>query len=542
MNIIVDISILYTITSLSFFTIVGYGDLLHSKLLRNSTREIFYIFFWGIIFLFIIQFFLYLIFKITFLSNFLIIILGILLFFKSRNKYKNELKFFFILLACLIVVLIISKTHEDFKHHHLQTVSGIFNQKISLGKGNLNPQFIYTPTLAYVIAIFKFPKFENNFFHVVPFLTYLSFLGYIYFNLKKTKNKNLKISFLISLIFCLITFKTLKNYGFDITAFFFGAICIFEYVKSKKYYSETLLFFVFACSIKITTLFSLPFFAFIYLKDILKNYKLTFFKNRIFYSFIFILICVIFASFLDNACIIYFIKNSCLDYNQVSWAIDKNLIDEISTQTELDTKGFFSQNLIIDKNLYLKNFNWVHYWLNNSSTYKVLNFILIYFGCIILVIFFNKVTIKKNFKIYELILSLSGVIFWFLKLPTLRYGYLPIFSSFFFIHYLFINFNENRILKKKLIILISLIIIWIHNYNRISDEFNRADANYFKNFPWYYLPERIIKKRVVTGGVMFEHKDNLGAYPCWNIPWPCWEPPKDIIMSDKFFFTIYEIK
>ena len=525
---IIDINFLILASVIFFTTSVSYGNLLLNFFSRNQREiNIFYSSYWGAISIFILQVFLYIFFSINIFTNLLILAVGQLYFIKNFKSYKLDFLLFLKILFFTFIILIISKTHEDFKHRHLQTISYLFDNKLMLGKGNINPQFIYTPTLSYVITILQIPFYENKLFHIPVYIFFVSFIGYC---LKEITSKN-KNSFLFSLIiiFSIVYFKSLKKFGFDVPALFVALVAYFELSKSNTDNFREMLLYVFSISIKITTVFALPIFIYYFIKNLYLK-KIVFKKFLI--TTIFCII-VISSNFLNNGCIVYVIKKSCLNQNIVSWSINPDIVSEISSQTELDTKGYYTQNKINKVN-FLKNFNWFETWLKNNFFYKISDFLLIYTLIILIFLFLYKkdIRINKNKTFIPIFLSILCIVFWFLKIPTLRYGYLIILIFLIEISSFFVIKNTLFFKKKSFIyiMLTSIFLLNIHNLNRIGNEMKRDDANYFKSFPWYYLPERKYKKVIKGKNFYFVQVDNL-KYPCWNIPAPCLESSKT-----KFIF------
>jgi hypothetical protein len=535
---IINIFILFFASGLFFTVAVGYGFLCIKKILKVNTNNLFYIFFFGIIIIFLIQYLLYFFFKINYFTNYTIIILGIYFFFNNFKPYQKQLKIFFVALIFLIIILIIGKTHEDFKHHHLQLVNEIFNSKITLGLSNLNPQFIYIPSLVYVIAVTKLNFFENNFFHIIPYLIFVNFLCYLYFEYLSKQKKNLATAILITLLLYLIQFKFLKKHGFDVASFVFAFVAFLEILKHKKQILLPIIILIFAISIKITAVFSLPIFFYYFIKSFKEmNSFFLFFKSRFFLFLTFLLLVIVLSNFFNNGCIAYFIKNTCLDKSTIKWSIDGNQVNKISNQTELDAKGFYTQSRF-KKEKYLENFNWVPYWFSNNFKYKILDYLIVTSIVLILFKIFFKTKIKYNIKITEILVSFSCVVIWFFTIPTLRYGYVPIGIFLFYIYsglkIMIIYKVKNKI---NLIVVIFILIVNFANFVRINSEFKRKDAGYFNNFPWYHLPERKYEKKFSNINNYYYIKNDNLIYPCWNIPSPCLDN-ENIKFENIFFFKI----
>ena len=548
MTIFFNLLLQFALISVIFFSVSGFGKIIATKLLdETNIHNIFIVFFLGIILLYIIQFFLYFFLSINYYTNVLVLFFGLFLFFYKNKFSHDDLKLFFFLLFSLFLLFLISKTHEDFKHHHLQSVLDLFNTNLTFGKANLNPAFIYVPSLSYIIAATKYPFFENQTFHIIPYLIYISFLGYILKPIiNNFYNNEEKFNYLYPLLifFILIQFKYLKKFGFDIPALIFSLIFFLESLKNNNFF-KNIIFFIFAVSIKITSVFILPIVLFFFINFFIIKEKLK--KFTLIFSILLIFI-VIISNFINNGCLLYVIKETCFEQENISWVINKEKISQISKQTELDTKGYFQQNEF-NQNEYLEKFNWIKYWFFNGFIYKVSNFILLFTFSLLIIFFFFKIKFNINKKYFYLwIFSIVCVYLWFLKIPTLRYGVTPLLIFFISTLIFFYDLKKNLLkINNKIIILIftALVLNNILNIKRIYSEFNRSDANFFADFPNYYIPERKYSSEKINNLVLNLPEDNY-IYPCWNIPNQCVENKNLIIdgrqlkvISKNFYNLIY---
>ena len=87
--------------------------------------------------------------------------------------------------------------------------------------------------------------------------------------------------------------------------------------------------------------------------------------------------------------------------------------------------------------IYLKDFNWVHNWINDYFFNKVSDLILgLLFTSLFLILFFYQKKTKKVFynKNYNLLvfLILFLLIEWFINHPALRYGGYALFSIYIY--------------------------------------------------------------------------------------------------------------
>ena len=548
MTIFFNLLLQFALISAIFFSVCGLGKLISTKFLeKTNINNVFLVFFLGIILLYIIQFFLYFFLTINFYTNLIILFFGLFLFF-NKNKFSNhDLKLFFFLLVSLFLVFLISKTHEDFKHHHLQSVIDLFNTNLTFGKANLNPAFIYISSLSYVITATNYPFLENQTFHIIPYLIYVSFLGYVLKPIiNNFYNKDKKFSYLFPLLafFILLQFKYLKKFGFDIPALIFTLIFFLESIKSNNFF-KNIIFFIYAVSIKITSVFIFPIVLFFLINFFIAKEKVQ--KFVLFFSILLIFVVVI-SNFINNGCLFYLIKETCFEKENVSWVINKDKLSQISKQTELDTKGFYQQSEF-KQSEYLDKFNWFKYWFYNGFIYKISNFILLFIFTFFVILFFLKIKFNIDKKYFYLwVSSIICVSLWFFKIPILRYGVTPLLIFFISTLIFFYNINKNLLkINNKIIIIIFTAILFnnILNLKRINDEFKRPDANFFSDFPNYYLPERKYSSKKINKFILNLPEDNY-LYPCWNIPNQCIENKNLIIgnrqlkiMSKNLFNLIY---
>ena len=524
----------FGLISIIFFSVCGFGKIIATKLLdKSNIHNLFIAFFLGLILLFIIQFFLYFFLSINYYTNLLILFFGLFLFF-YKNKFNNDdLKLFFFLLFSLFLIFLISKTHEDFKHHHLQSVLDLFNTNLTFGKANINPAFIYIPSLSYIIAATNYPYFETQTFHIIPYLIYISFLGYILKPIiNNFYNKDKKINYLFPLLvfFILLQFKYLKKFGFDIPALIFSLIFFLESIKNNNFF-KNIIFFIYAVSIKITSVFLFPVVLFFLINFFVIKKKIQ--KFALFFSIILIFFIVI-SNFINNGCLFYLIKETCFEKENVSWVINRDKLSQISKQTELDTKGYYQQSEFKESE-YLDNFNWFKYWFYNGFIYKISNFILLFIFTFFVILFFLKIKFNIDKKYFYLWLSsIICVSLWFFKIPILRYGVTPLLIFFISTLIFFYNINNNLLkINNKIIVIIFTAILFnnILNLKRINDEFKRPDANFFSDFPNYYLPERKYSSKRINKFILNLPDDNY-LYPCWNIPNQCVEN-KNLIIDNR---------
>ena len=191
---------------------------------------------------------------------------------------------------------------------------------------------------------------------------------------------------------------------------------------------------------------------------------------------------------LISGCIIYPIKNTC--FANLEWTNISD-IEKVQIESEAWAKGWpQNKNSEIDIRKFKENFNWLEAWSSVHLKYiiKILSpFILLIF---LLFIFLN-LKVKSlnnednrihlnltNQKILILfIMSLIGVVSFFLQSPIYRYGYsyIILFIFLFFIS-LFSKINENNFLKiSRIMFVICFLVLTTKQAVRVQDKYNERN-------------------------------------------------------------------
>jgi len=175
-------------------------------------------------------------------------------------------------------------------------------------------------------------------------------------------------------------------------------------------------------------------------------------------------------------------------FENISWSIEKEHIEDVKLWFELWSKAGANPNFVVEDRIgYVRNFEWVANWLDLYFFTKVSDFLLSILFLIIFVNFFflNNQKKKLNKKKYKILYIFIFLVFieWFLKHPTLRYGGYHIIALMFLIPFSIylsnkkINFSK-FLQKTKLLLLITLIIflgrnLYATTMNKSALTFNR---------------------------------------------------------------------
>ena len=503
--IIINTIALFLILIVSNYSIIGYGIILKKVYLnfrnkKNSNTNFLICFTIGLIFLNFIGFLTYLFSINSKYFNLFIILVGFFVFSSNKKLEIINYKIFFYLITIFYIGLLISKTHEDYIPYHFKYIDLISNYPLILGFANLEINYTYTSFFSYLQKIFIFPFYKNKLLHIPQFLIYLNILYFLFYEIYK--KKKIQISFLLLFLFLSIKFTRLSEFGYDYPSGFIILIFLIIFLKNLKDYQEQDIWllstiYLYAVTIKITSLFFFPVFMAIFLNFFWKNYTGKFSNKKNKYK-IFILIFFIILFSIDNltryGCLTYLFEFTCLNKKNFPWVINFQNIYTFGDHVELWAKGYYHQNSLnyLDQKIYLNNFNWLNNWFDKHFFYKIFEFILTLSFLLILILLLkennfdaNKQKINKIYLyiVFSLIVSLF---LWFLKLPQLRFGFY-IFIGLFMISSELINKNKLTNIKfLNLIIIIAISFYFSKNIFRIKSEFKRNDRYKFVNFPFEY--------------------------------------------------------
>lgn len=495
--------IFFIASLLYFYSVAGYG-----KIITDKNSNYFETYLDGTILLLVLSYLIYVTFGTNLIINILIILIGLILYFKLNKEFKTiKNKNIIFLLLSIFSILIISKTHEDFNGYHYFSIYEIFNHNLRIGVSNLNDRFFHSSLLALNQSLIILPYFDFKLVHLTSFFIYFCTVGYFITNLFSNDNKNKDIFYcLLCLLILLVKINRLSEFGYDYISQFILLIVfhkIYFLNSNNNEIIKSIIYFLLCVLIKPISLFFSPIMIFIIYKK-----SIFFYKNISLpkYFLIFSLLIVLFSSsFFKTGCFFYPINKTCLSIENVSWS-EKARIKGYSEHVSIWAKGYYTQDKtnyekIENKKLYNQNFNWLKFWIKNHFFYKVHEFLWIVTASILLIyIYFKKEKIElyenkrekislyenKKDKIILCFLSFFSIVFWLNTVPQFRFGFSFMIIFFYLLLdlVLVINFSFNK--KKFLhIIIFGLIVLNARNINRIQSEFERNDFYKFKNFPFY---------------------------------------------------------
>jgi len=450
-----DILIFSILTNFVYYC-SGYLVLSRSKFGDNSN---FFTFFIGSIAISSIGLLLNFFVPLSQLTNTLVYILIIIIFFfKTKLNFDKKI-FLFLIISSLLTFLLIIKSNvnrPDAGLYHLPYISILNENKIFFGLSNIHSRFAHVSIIQYLSAINNNYLFLNNGISI-PLASIVSFF-YLYFFFDVwtiIKNKeHINISKIFSLfILIYISFKITRysSFGNDAVAhlsYFYLISCILKNTLKEVNFSKILLIsvFIFINKPMLGLVFLIPSVIFL----IKNNYKFIKIFSEIFSLPILLLSIWLIKNIIISGCTIYPIEQSCIE--KLPWTnIQQIRASQIEGQAwskawpDRDDKKISMQE-------FSKDFNWVSAWGEKHMKY-ILNIITPYIVVLLLIIIFikNRTKIHKYSKNKDkdllirlwlsILTSLIGTFSFFLIFPIYRYGYsyLITFISLLFI----ITINNN---------------------------------------------------------------------------------------------------
>ena len=450
----------------------------------------------GIFFLSIIALLINFFYPLSILINTIIVVIILIIFFAKTNKVsiKNILIYSSIVSLISFIIIIFDTVYRpDAGLYHLPFTKIINDHKIILGINHLEFRYGHTSILQYLAAI------NNNYiFFDVGILLPLSFffsipVVFLFEKIFYEKNNIYRyLSFLF--LFCIIyEMNRYGEFGNDTPAhiLFFLTIIIFlrndkKLLEISNNYKIVATFSIFIFFIKSTLFFILllP----LYYILIEKKFYLIKLKYNLF--LIFFIFLWSFKNFLISSCLIYPLSFTCSP--DVLWSsyhmYTQAHPDFVTKLTEAWSKDIPNNTKNVGIDEYIKNFNWLGTWITNHFLKIVERLSPLLIILLILIIFKSRYFSKRDFEAnknkikFLLIINVLGLIYWFIKFPTFRYGKSYIICSLIFAFIILINFFYKKIkIEKnffKIMLVLCLVIFIAKNFKRIYLNYNNEYTNY----------------------------------------------------------------
>ena len=440
-----------------------------------------------------------------------IIVLIIYLIFNPKilkDNFKINKKILILVTIISVVSIYGSGFSDDIDHYHYGFISNADKTNFIWGYSFLHPLYSTSPSwlIGHSYLNFEYSRLQD--IHILNGIILFLILGLFLSELSIKKNKdNFYNPFIFSLIiFILIKYTRLKEFGIDRPSVLIFCFLIYYYLKYFLNNNEELLknfiilslISIFIISIKIIHLpiLILPLFVFFKFKKKLIKLDLKY--------LIIILAILVFAlkNLLGTGCLLFPLEFSCIKF--LSWSNFEGA-KEFTIFSEAINKSWWQYTGELTREEYIKNFSWFNTWFQRGKIE-----ILELFLTIALIIFFsfisynlktNKSYLPNNhFKDLGKILVfiiLSSIFIYFMKNPVIRMNHHTLLSLMILIILLTFKFDKKKYNKNY--IYIFLIIGLIFNF---SKNIIRISNNDFINDP----------KLMISQKINPPEKKNLGSF------------------------------
>ena len=490
------------------FSLIGYGVLFNRLFLASSESDIGYVGFYGIFILILFSYISSFFIAHSELFNLIVLLVGLIIILINRQKYifQKNIKKILIIFSILTIFILLAKNHDDFPYYHFPYTHLLTEYSNMIGLGNFNHGFRTHSSIFYLSSLFNLPY--SNFFllHLSP-VFFIGFANIVLYNKISLYFEGKEPSYilylsLLSFVFINVFFVRLGEHGTDRSAMILIIIVIIElfYLINKKKivdkntFLKLLIFITLIISLKtFYILYGLLLIPLIFYFNKNKVSLIFFFKNKITYLCLIMIMSLFTVNFFNSGCLLYPVKFTC--FENFSWSIPISEVEEMNNWYQQWAKAGANPNFRIENpEIYIKNFNWVSNWIDMYFFNKVSDFLLgLSFLCLIvwLTFFSKKISKRKKPKfwlLYSIIIFLT--IEWFYLLPTLRYGGYHLIALLLFIPlsiYLSKYSIKPKLLKKKIlfIILLTIVIFLSRNISRINKEYHHYNYDILNNaFYW----------------------------------------------------------
>ena len=508
----------------------GFGKLLSS----NSNKYFFLNILLGYLIISSIITFFHFFFKINLFLSVIIFALGLLFFF-----YNNKINFFSFLkvknihyvaiILLLIPIYLSQKYHEDFGYYHLPYAIGLIEEKIIFGFANIDKPYVYNSIWLNLYSIFFLSDKNFNFLTLPTFLLFLNFITFSVGQvISKNKVENSDYFLIITLFYFILKFTRISEFGFDLPAIIFSILSIYYFIKfseanlfeeKKEYFFLNSAFAIFSILIKLSTLPLILLPTYLFFKNF-KNLNPYVFNLKFCFIYVFVIIFLI-QQFIYNGCLFFPTNFTCLN---VSWFNEENL--KLSNELQLVNKSYFHvAKEIYSPDEYLKNFNWLIFWLKRNFVEITEHLLTIVFPIILFFIFLKKkkkssFLFKEKFILYFFLVI--GFLFWLNFSPVYRFA-THLFVTLVFV--VLIRYLMNKKFSKKIFLFFTMIFIFF-NFSKNILRLVETDDIFIgikKIENKYVLNEKNLNQiiKIYRPDVKKNSINSWQGRLCWNTPFIC---------------------
>ena len=408
-----------------------------------------------------------------------------------RGQLTSIKKWLFKLIIIFTIFLpfkYVLKGNEDL-YYHLPKVDFLNQFKVIFGIAHINPSLSFTNGWAHISSVFNFLNGGDKNLYLSSYVFYILLILTLYNYIKNSSSNNIKIFFSILILFIIIKFNRLQEFGNDyqsmlLISFTLGLFLkyFFDNDKNKEIINKIIFFSFFAFMFRVYAVFIIPMFI-ILLKERWGLFKII--NKKMIAIILVTFISTSLTSFVNSGCFFIPIEKTCIDKSKIPWSYHDNIKGlNLHLKSFNTSYGEYKKENkdALSREDWIKNFNWLKYHISSERFLKPIAKTLTIILLIFLIFAFKyRLKIEKLNLKKILFLSLSSLtlLLWLLITPLFRAGGFS-YVSFFIISLLVLifNFKKNFELKNlRFLLLIFLIIVSLININRLNKEIKKYQSS-----------------------------------------------------------------
>ena len=258
-----------------------------------------------------------------------LIAIGTIYFHRSQLTSLN--KWLFKLIIIFIIFLpfkYVIKGNEDL-YYHLPKVEFLNQFKIIFGIAHINPSLSFTNGWAHVSSVFNFLSGGDKNLYLSSYVFYILVILTIYDYIKNSSSNNIKIFFSVLILFIIIKFNRLQEFGNDYQSMILISFTLalflkyfFDNEEKKQIINKIIFFSFFAFMFRIYAIFIIPMFV-ILLKERWGLFKII--NKKMIAIILVTFISTSLTSFVNSGCFFMPIEKTCIDKSKISWSYHDNI-------------------------------------------------------------------------------------------------------------------------------------------------------------------------------------------------------------------------
>ena len=408
-----------------------------------------------------------------------------------RGQLTSIKKWLFKLIIIFTIFLpfkYVLKGNEDL-YYHLPKVDFLNQFKIIFGIAHINPSLSFTNGWAHISSVFNFLNGGDKNLYLSSYVFYILLILTLYDYIKNSSSNNIKIFFSILILFIIIKFNRLQEFGNDYQSMLLILLALglflkyfFDNDKNKEIINKIIFFSFFAFMFRVYAVFIIPMFI-ILLKERWGLFKII--NKKMIAIILVTFISTSLTSFVNSGCFFIPIEKTCIDKSKIPWSYHDNIKGlNLHLKSFNTSYGEYKKENkdALSREDWIENFNWLKYHISSERFLKPLAKTLTIILLIFLIFAFKyqlKIEKLNLKKILFLSLSSLTLLLWLLITPLFRAGGFS-YVSFFIISLLVLifNFKKNFELKNlRFLLLIFLIIVSLININRLNKEIKKYQSS-----------------------------------------------------------------